>query len=235
MTDYSMVKPTKYAGILFRSRLEARWAVFFDALGISWEYEPETFLVDNWWSADSPASDECSGPLNAGPVKIQYTPDFRIGIDAEPHPDYHLEVNEDGTFVTPDHRLLSVYAEVKPTNAAVYASALKISASIEFYGPLGAGLLLLGPVPRGEGVAPAHPILSWQKGVGLEYGSFDEHGNFRRTESPVGYSDGPELPKPIMLECRWKSGHPLSSLNNWKVRSAYDAARNERFGLGAAG
>lgn len=44
--SYGYVKPTKYAGILFRSRLEARWAVFFDALGIAWEYEPETFVRD---------------------------------------------------------------------------------------------------------------------------------------------------------------------------------------------
>ena len=28
---------TKYKGFRFRSRLEARWAVFFDALGIEWE------------------------------------------------------------------------------------------------------------------------------------------------------------------------------------------------------
>lgn len=34
---------TKYKGYRFRSRLEARWAVFFDALGIKWEYEPEGF------------------------------------------------------------------------------------------------------------------------------------------------------------------------------------------------
>ena len=34
---------TSYKGFLFRSRLEARWAVFFDALGLDWEYEPEGF------------------------------------------------------------------------------------------------------------------------------------------------------------------------------------------------
>lgn len=34
---------TKYKGYKFRSRLEARWAVFFDALGIEWDYEPEGF------------------------------------------------------------------------------------------------------------------------------------------------------------------------------------------------
>jgi hypothetical protein len=34
---------TRYKGYRFRSRLEARWAVFFDALGLRWEYEPEGF------------------------------------------------------------------------------------------------------------------------------------------------------------------------------------------------
>ncbi|MEU8035692.1 hypothetical protein [Streptosporangium sp. NPDC049078] len=37
---------TRYAGCRFRSRLEARWAVFFDHLGIAWEYEPQGFIVD---------------------------------------------------------------------------------------------------------------------------------------------------------------------------------------------
>lgn len=35
--------PTSYAGVQFRSRLEARWAVFFDELQLTWEYEPEGF------------------------------------------------------------------------------------------------------------------------------------------------------------------------------------------------
>jgi hypothetical protein len=34
---------TEYAGVKFRSRTEARWAVFFDALGMRWEHEPEAF------------------------------------------------------------------------------------------------------------------------------------------------------------------------------------------------
>jgi len=34
---------THYKGYRFRSRLEARWAVFFDALGIEWEYEKEGY------------------------------------------------------------------------------------------------------------------------------------------------------------------------------------------------
>lgn len=34
---------TRYNGFRFRSRLEARWAVFFDALGIRYEYEREGY------------------------------------------------------------------------------------------------------------------------------------------------------------------------------------------------
>jgi len=34
---------TAYKGYNFRSRLEARWAVFFDTLGIEWEYEFEGY------------------------------------------------------------------------------------------------------------------------------------------------------------------------------------------------
>jgi hypothetical protein len=32
--------PTRYNGVQFRSRLEARWAAFFDLVGWRWEYEP---------------------------------------------------------------------------------------------------------------------------------------------------------------------------------------------------
>lgn len=37
--------PTRYKGYRMRSRLEARWAVVFDAMGLKWTYEPEGFLL----------------------------------------------------------------------------------------------------------------------------------------------------------------------------------------------
>lgn len=50
------IKPieTYYNGCLFRSRLEARWAVFFDACGVKWEYEPEGYDLGNgiWYLPD---------------------------------------------------------------------------------------------------------------------------------------------------------------------------------------
>jgi hypothetical protein len=34
---------TEYKGIHFKSRLEARWAIFFDSLNIAYQYKPEEF------------------------------------------------------------------------------------------------------------------------------------------------------------------------------------------------
>lgn len=57
------IKPieTQYKGYRFRSRLEARWAVFFDTCGLVWEYEKEGFelpsgryLPDFWLSNPHP-------------------------------------------------------------------------------------------------------------------------------------------------------------------------------------
>lgn len=53
---------TNYAGIWFRSRLEARWAVFFDESGLKWKYEPQGYRV----------------PTSIG--LISYLPDFWLGI-----------------------------------------------------------------------------------------------------------------------------------------------------------
>ena len=69
-----MIKPieTVYKGYQFRSRLEARWAVFFDACGVDWEYEPEGF------------------DLGDG---LYYLPDFLLhGVDGRGGGDLYVEV-----------------------------------------------------------------------------------------------------------------------------------------------
>ncbi len=42
MSDIRPIE-TRYKGYRFRSRLEARWAVFFETLSVPWEYEAEGF------------------------------------------------------------------------------------------------------------------------------------------------------------------------------------------------
>ena len=55
-------KPTRYANVQFASRLEARYAIFFNWLRISWQYEPCTFQYQIRKSVN------------------YYTPDFSIQI-----------------------------------------------------------------------------------------------------------------------------------------------------------
>lgn len=40
-------RPTLYRAVGFRSMLEARWAVYFDVLGVVWIHEPQTFRLQN--------------------------------------------------------------------------------------------------------------------------------------------------------------------------------------------
>lgn len=44
MANFNAIQ-THYAGHHFRSRLEARWARFFDVAGITWEYEKEGYRL----------------------------------------------------------------------------------------------------------------------------------------------------------------------------------------------
>lgn len=82
--QYAPVK-TQYKGYSFRSRLEARWAVFFDALSARWEYEPDGY------------------PLRSGEV---YLPDFLIHNTA--YGDLYIEVK--GTMTDADARKVRDFA-----------------------------------------------------------------------------------------------------------------------------
>lgn len=89
--------PTNYNGVMFRSRLEARWAAFFDLAGWSWEYEP----IDlNGWSPDFRVHWDCwhSECPNGHTLLIEVKPYYSIdefrghpcmkyfwGIDYETH------------------------------------------------------------------------------------------------------------------------------------------------------
>lgn len=59
---------TEWRGYRFRSRLEARWAVFFSALGLHWEYEPEGFELGDG---------------------LRYLPDFRVQYPGRDRDEIH--------------------------------------------------------------------------------------------------------------------------------------------------
>lgn len=75
MSDFKAIE-TEYNGYKFRSRLEARWAVFFDDLGFKYQYEPEGYV------------------LNDG---TKYLPDFYL-----PEIEYYAEVKGKSNHVVED-------------------------------------------------------------------------------------------------------------------------------------
>ena len=101
-----MILPTTWNGVLYRSRTEARWACFFDSLGLRYEYEPEGF----------------------GLPSCAYLPDFflpQVGMWGEVKPIYTLPDEErkcrELTELTGKHCLYLLGA---PTFTAYYGSAL---------------------------------------------------------------------------------------------------------------
>jgi hypothetical protein len=213
--DTIKAKPTWYAGIQFRSRLEARWAVFFDALGIPWEYEPETFVADDCCSAG----------------RHEYTPDFRLNVaDLSRH--HHYEQTGRGVFV-----------EVKPTQQSLDSVLPKISCLTDWSGPLSSGIVFLGPpeLPWSDAYSPAHPAYTWAEGVCEAMAVFEPGGVRMATNEEVllsGYSSfgaqwpwsggvlsAPDVPPaPLCGQVARRKVDP-------GLAAAYSAARNERFGL----
>lgn len=105
--DTTQIKPieTYYNGYRFRSRLEARWAVFFDAAGIKYQYEPEgyryTDFDDNEYFY----------------LPDFYLPDFNIwvevkGNDKALHKDFYKIVNSVDWGRTPMSDGLMILGEI---------------------------------------------------------------------------------------------------------------------------
>lgn len=84
------IKPieTKYKGCRFRSRLEARYAVLFDRLGVRWEYETEGYDLGKYgW----------------------YLPDFWL-----PEIQFHAEIKPDHELLSEEDRLKFHYFDNYP-------------------------------------------------------------------------------------------------------------------------
>lgn len=115
---------TRYAGYHFRSRLEARWAVFFDALGIRWEYEPQGYEFPNG---------------------RRYLPDFLLTDCGT-----FIEVRGDNARVDMDElAYLSRHLPEMPLGTNEYTRGEVVTRWPAERGPR---LMLLGPIPDVSGV-----------------------------------------------------------------------------------
>lgn len=106
-----VIKPieTIYKGYRFRSRLEARWAVFFDHLGIPYDYEREGYQTEFGW----------------------YLPDFYIFPYGETPYGYIVEVKPDIPTDTEKLKLASLVFELPS-----YTEALLLIGSPNEHSPM---------------------------------------------------------------------------------------------------
>ena len=155
---------TSYKGYHFRSRLEARWAVFFDTLGIPWKYEDQGYQKEIY-DEDSPIADAGPESVPYGSKIVRYLPDFflprRYGEEG-----IFVEVKGDKNALKKDwekHSQMHDYGGILPNFAGSIGKNL--------------GLLLLSEIPEpSSSKTYFHPILQHHKGLVKSYGLFTPHG-----------------------------------------------------------
>jgi len=245
---------TEYAGYCFRSRLEARWAVFFDQMGYDWVYEPEGYerRAPVWKVDDSgepvkdsgePVEDDDSGePVedddwSRGWIQIgetvvdRYLPDFvlRWGSGEQTF----AEVKGDPEAL---RREWKVHADRHDFGGILPKFADSVGSR--------RGLLLLGEIPDAtEGVLHFHPILQHHKGLTRSWFTFDRdgitilrRGEFLESLEPLREESGLESDgKHWLIETRQlvlQTDPASNQRGGWhyrSVRDAYLAARQARF------
>lgn len=202
---------TRYAGHRFRSRLEARWAVFFDTLGIPWQYEPQGYLV---------------GPEGG---RTPYLPDFYL-------PREKLWVEVKGSEEQLDVQML-VNATVPHYGLPNCSWYGEYWVAMLVLGPLGRSSRIVekdGGAHVGYSL-PTHALLSFRKGCvfqGTAY--FTETGVDVEPDMGGGAvgSDGPDVYEDTRGR-DWGNltggGALISDSLNAPVVEAYRAARSARF------
>jgi len=146
---------TFYKGYHFRSRLEARWAVFFDTLGIEWKYEDQGFECEVHDHYDEKSGEQVC-------KTERYLPDFFLperwgggGI--------YVEVKGDVNTLKKDWQRYSNmhdYGGILPGFADSRGKAR--------------GLLLLSEIPEAStSKIYLHPILQHHKGLCKSYAFFN--------------------------------------------------------------
>lgn len=209
---------TRYDGHKFRSRLEARWAVFFNALGVAWGYEPQGYVITDPWGNQS----------------RNYLPDFYL-----PGLDVFAEVKGDPSAV--DWVMWCVAVD------AASGTGLPDSVhSRSGFERSGGALLVLGNIPPVSTRAWLHPIIVNHKGASINQVAFgsrpDDFGMEVMSELAIFESSW----SGFNADVAWCYDSPIDhngepAGGSWKepanpkVAAAYDRARQARFEHGAAG
>jgi hypothetical protein len=152
---------TTYKGYRFRSRLEARWAVFFDTMRIPWKYESEGYEKEIGYGEE---------------IKTyRYLPDFFL-------PD---RWGTGGTFVEVKGDKQALKKDWWH-NAQMHDFGGVLPNFADSIGKSNAGLLLLSEIPEAsQHKIYFHPVLQHDKGVVKSYAFFGGDGLSVVQDSPL--------------------------------------------------
>src|SRR5512147_2851737 len=105
MPYYTHWQPTEWNGISFKSKLEARWYIFFVRLGIYLAYEPRQFTI----------------PELINTPEYKYTPDF--GLLNMPYPILEIKPDFSRKGEVIQRAILKLKAVSKETPCALIAGS----------------------------------------------------------------------------------------------------------------
>lgn len=206
---------TEYNGYRFRSRLEARWAVFFDAMGIKYEYEPEGY--EYWETEDS---------------SFRWLPDFRLPEESN----LLVEVKGSDKALANDSERLALAVDYHNTPAS---DGLLILGNVPGPADVGWGKIpVFSYLSWHKGVHYDYaafvdwPLTIWSKkrvirGIEEIFGSLYGYDYEKFKED---YSDGCNgLSDVVSTQYKVISKEDIFSKNHKTLKKAYEIARQARF------
>lgn len=212
---------TMYRGHKFRSRLEARWAVFFDHLKIKYEYEAEGYKNPNTASIKAITNLKEALPAQEAslvniPVVDTWLPDFWLteeDILVEIKPCSFWESLDDGGIPDKQYKFFTKFASI--LNKHIF--------------------LIIGTVSPGE-----YGILWFRKGTGLPEGGVWVWAQCRKCIEGIYLSSTHGWAEQIFScadDC--KTNNPVGMYwpleNNGRILNALNAAKSARFEHGEKG
>lgn len=203
---------THYNGYRFRSRLEARWAVFFDAMNIKYQYELEGFEVTYSDGYES--------------TTFRYLPDFYL-----PQSETWVEVK--GVMSENDASTLEAILDYSSPIPGIEDSDDYVRFNHTVFN-FARGLLILGDIPTVKWGLVFHPIITHRNGLLRRHVRFGWNGVQIQPEPAMNLVEcitgesldiTPDPPKLFDPACIVVESKRTNSI----LMKAYQIARQARF------
>lgn len=211
MSETLQAIETIWAGYRFRSRLEARWAVFFNAIGLDYQYENEGFHVEGY----------------DGEEDIYYLPDFYF-----PKQQVYAEVKGSKELLQKDAIKIGTCIDF---NATPISKGLIILGEIPFYEQISWGNIpMFSYLFCDSGVIEENAIFTGDKFRPI----VTKNNEILHYIFSYHHDNGPDcrIPYDTETKCKWTNLSRLSFSEKHfdNLRESYRKARQARFEHGEA-